>query len=122
MMLDAIERGGGTVRAEPAPLHVLRLGPLSLAALSGEVVVDYALAIKRKYGSNTWVAGYTDSVFGYVPSARVLREGGYEGGEAMLYFGRPGPFADTVEATVLNGIGTLMAATGGGAIAGKLSP
>ena len=122
MMLDAIARDGGTVRAEPAPLHVLRLGPLSLAALSGEVVVDYALAIKRKYGSATWVAGYTDSVFGYVPSARVLREGGYEGGEAMLYFGRPGPFADTVEATVLNGIDTLMAATGGAAIAGKLSP
>ena len=111
MMLDVIAREGRTVAAEPAPLHVLRLGSLSLAALSGEVVVDYALAIKRKYGSGTWVAGYTDSVFGYVPSVRVLREGGYEGGDAMLYFGRPGPFADTVEATVLNGVDALMAAT-----------
>ena len=54
--------------------------------------------------SGTWVAGYTDSVFGYLPSVRVLREGGYEGGDAMLYFGRPGPFADTVEATVMNGV------------------
>ena len=89
---------------------MLRLGPLALAALSGEVVVDYALAIKRKYGSRTWVAGYTDSVFGYVPSKRVLREGGYEGGDAMLYFGRPGPFAETVEATVLSGVDALMAA------------
>ena len=111
MMLDVIAREGRTVAAEPAPLHVLRLGSFALAALSGEVVVDYALAIKRKYGSGTWVAAYTDSVFGYVPSVRVLREGGYEGGDAMLYFGRPGPFADTVEATVLNGVDMLMAAT-----------
>ena len=112
MMLDVIARDGRTIAAERAPLHVLRLGSLSLVALSGEVVVDYALAIKRKYGSGTWVAGCTDSVFGYVPSARVLREGGYEGGEAMLYFGRPGPFADTGEATVLNGVDALMAAAG----------
>jgi hypothetical protein len=112
MMLDVIARDGRTPAAEPAPLHVLRLGPLSLVAISGEVVVDYALAIKRKYGGGTWVAGYTDSVFGYVPSARVLREGGYEGGDAMLYFGRPGPFADTVEGTVLAGVDALMTATG----------
>ena len=112
MMLDVIARDGRTVAAEPAPLHVLRLGPLSLVALSGEVVVDYALAIKKKYGEGTWVAGYTDSVFGYVPSVRVLHEGGYEGGDAMLYFGRPGPFADTVEATVLGGVDALMAAAG----------
>jgi hypothetical protein len=111
MMLDVIARDGRTAAAEPAPLHVLRLGSLSLVALGGEVVVDYALAIKQKHGPGTWVAGYTDSVFGYVPSVRVLREGGYEGGDAMLYFGRPGPFADTVEATVLNGVDALMAAT-----------
>ena len=112
MMLDVIARDGRTIAAEAAPLHVLRLGSLCMVALSGEVVVDYALAIKRKYGGGTWVAAYTDSVFGYVPSARVLREGGYEGGEAMMYFGRPGPFADTVETTVLNGVDALMAAAG----------
>jgi hypothetical protein len=112
MMLDVIARDGRTLAAEPAPQHVLRLGDLSLVALSGEVVVDYALAIKRKYGGGTWVAGYTDTVFGYVPSGRVLREGGYEGGDAMLYFGRPGPFVDTVEDTVMKGVDALMAATG----------
>jgi hypothetical protein len=112
MMLEVIARNGRTVASETAPLHVLRLGSLGMVALSGEVVVDYALAIKQRYGSGTWVAGYTDSVFGYVPSARVLREGGYEGGEAMLYFGRPGPFADTVEATVLKGVDALMLAAG----------
>jgi len=114
MMLDVIARDGSTVRAEAAPLHVVHLGSFSLVALSGEVVADYALAIKRKYGSGTWVAAYTDSVFGYVPSIRVLREGGYEGGDAMLYFGRPGPFAETVESAVLGGVDALMAAAGAG--------
>ncbi len=111
MMLDVIARDGHTVTSEPDPLHVLRLGPLCLIAMGGEVVVDYALALKKAYGAETWVAGYTDTVFGYVPSRRILREGGYEGGDAMLYYGRPGPFADTVEDTVLGGVDALVAAT-----------
>jgi neutral ceramidase len=113
LMLDEIAREGHTRTVELAPLHVLRIGSLAFVAISGEVVVDYALAIKKKYGKATWVAGYTDAVFGYLPSARVLREGGYEGGEAMLYYGRPGPFADTIEATILGGVDALMTITSG---------
>ena len=30
-----------------------------------------------------WVAGYSNDVMAYIPSLRVLREGGYEGGDAM---------------------------------------
>lgn len=112
MMLEVIARDGRTQATEPSPQHVLRLGHLLLVALSGEVVIDFALAIKRKYGRATWVAGYTDAVFGYVPSRRVLREGGYEGGDAMLYFGRPGPFAETVEDSVMTGVDALVARSG----------
>ena len=114
LMLQTITLEGHTRATEEAPLHVLRIGNLSFVAISGEVVADYALAVKRAHGESTWVAGCTDAVFGYLPSLRVLREGGYEGGEAMLYYGRPGPFADTVEMTVINGIEALMAATRGG--------
>jgi hypothetical protein len=92
----------------------MRLGGLALVAISGEVVVDYALAIKRQHGENTWVAGCTDVVFGYLPSRRILREGGYEGGGAMLYYVRPGPFDDTVEDRVLGRIDELMARTARG--------
>ena len=48
-----------------------------------------------------WVAGYSNDVFGYVPSLRVLREGGYEGGDAMIYYGRPAPFTDEVEELIV---------------------
>ena len=66
-------------------------GPdLMLVALGGEVVVDYALRLTREFhGRRVWVAGYSNDVFGYVPSVRVLREGGYDGGDAMIYHGRP---------------------------------
>lgn len=111
LMLDVIARDGRTRAAEPVPLHVLRVGQSAMIGIGGEVVADYALALKRKYGDATWVAGYVDAVFGYLPSLRVLREGGYEGGDAMLYFGRPSPFAESVETTVMAGIDGLMART-----------
>ena len=52
---------------------------LTLVALSGEVVVDYAYRIEEALGPRRlWVAAYAHEVFGYVTSARVQREGGYE--------------------------------------------
>jgi neutral ceramidase len=91
---------------------VWRVGSdLTLIALGGEVVVDYALRLAREYpGRNLWVAGYCNDVFGYVPSLRVLREGGYEGGDAMIYYGRPGPFTDAVEDLIVSEVRRLMTA------------
>lgn len=62
---------------------------LTLVALASEVVVDYSLRIKRELDGDSsvdatapavWVAGYSNGYFGYVPSARVADEGGYEAG------------------------------------------
>jgi hypothetical protein len=64
--------------------------------LGGEVVVDYSLRLKREVTPETvWVAAYANDVMGYIPSTRVLREGGYEGGGSMVYYGQPSPWADT---------------------------
>jgi hypothetical protein len=57
------------------------------------------------------VAGYSNDVFGYVPSLRVLREGGYEGGDAMIYYAKPGPFNEAVEELIVGKVHQLM---GGG--------
>jgi len=44
------------------------------------VVVDYSLRLKRELaGPAVWVAGYSNEVMAYIPSLRVLREGGYGG-------------------------------------------
>lgn len=74
----------------------------TLVALGGEVVVDYALRLAREYSARRmWVAGYGNDVFAYVPSLRVLREGGYEGADAMIYYARPGPFTEQVEELII---------------------
>jgi hypothetical protein len=66
--------------------------------LGGEVVVDYALRLKQELGAGTtWVAGYSNDVMAYIPSRRVLLEGGYEGATSMLYYGLPTSWAPQSE-------------------------
>jgi neutral ceramidase len=103
MMKAAIARSGRLPAAQRDPVQVWQFGSgLTLVALGGEVVTDYALRLAREYPDRRmWVAGYSNDVFGYVPSVRVLREGGYEGGDAMIYYGRPGPFTEAVERLIV---------------------
>ena len=97
----------------PCPVQVVRLGrEVLLIAIGGELVVDYSRRLKTDHaGPVTWVAGYSNDVFGYLPSRRVLDEGGYEGGGAMVYTPLPGPFDATVEDRVLSAVGRLVEKT-----------
>ena len=95
------------------PIQVAQFGnDLTLVGLCGEAVVDYSLRCKKelsdKSGNAVWVAGYCNDVFGYLPSERVLREGGYEAGGAMRYTTFPGPFDESVESRIVAGIHELM--------------
>ena len=110
LMLEALDRDGRLQSVQPEPVQVWRFGrDLTLIALGGEVVVDYALRLKRDHPSERlWVAAYSNDVFGYVPSRRVLEEGGYEGGGAMVYYGKPGPFAPDVEELIHGKVRELM--------------
>ena len=109
-LLDEIA-SSGAVQTEYStfPLQVAQFGnDLTLVAICGEVVVDYSLRLKselsRDSSSTIWVAGYSNYVFGYLPSERVLQEGGYEGGGAMQYTTFPGPFESSVESRVVEKI------------------
>jgi neutral ceramidase len=97
-LLKIIEMRGSLEATYPYPIQAWRLGGLTWIFLGGEVVVDYALRLKRNLGSaQTWVSAYCNDVMAYIPSKRVLKEGGYEGGGAMLYYGLPSPWSDDVE-------------------------
>lgn len=84
---------------EGYPVQTWTLGSeLRWIFLGGEVVVDYALRFKREYGpERTWVAGYTNDVMAYVPSERVLAEGGYEGDTSMTYYDLPSRWKPGIE-------------------------
>ncbi len=95
----------GEVRATyPYPVQVLQFGgELTMITLGGEVVIDYALRLKQELGGKqpVWVAGYSNDVMAYIPSERVLAEGGYEGGGAMRYTNLPGPWQAGVEQRII---------------------
>ena len=113
-MLDILERDGKLAVTYPYPVQAWQFGgSLTLVPLAGEVVVDYSLRLRGKYGWNDmWVAGYSNDVFAYIPSLRVLREGGYEGGGAMIGYGQPGPFGDSVEEDIMRKIDEVLRKVG----------
>jgi hypothetical protein len=96
------------------PVQAVRVDPgFTLLALGGEVVVDYALwAYKTWPQERLIVAGYSNDVPCYIPSARVLREGGYEAVDSMIYYGQPGPFTEEVEARIQDAVRQVMKRAG----------
>jgi neutral ceramidase len=104
LLLERLRRNGELSPTYPFPIQTWRLGKgPTLIALGGEVVVDYALRLKAELGlEKTWVMAYANDVMAYIPSRRVLDEGGYEGVGAMLYYGQPGAWKQSVEALVVS--------------------
>jgi hypothetical protein len=92
-MIATLDKGENLPTQYACPVAVWQFGSdLTLVGLSGEVVVDYVGLLETALGPNQlWLAAYCNDVFGYVPSARVLREGGYE--TRGLYTGGIGLFS-----------------------------
>jgi hypothetical protein len=91
-------------------VQVVRFGDgLTFVGLAGESVVDYALRLKRELaGPPIWVAGYCNDVMTYIPSRRVLEEGGYEGVDAIKFTSLPGPWAPTIEERIIGEVHRLV--------------
>lgn len=101
------------IRNVAYPVQAVRFGPdLLWIFLGGEVVVDYCVRVKREYpDENVFVAGYSNNVMGYIPSLRILKEGGYEADSSMIYYGLPGPYTEDVEERIFDAIHTVVKAT-----------
>jgi hypothetical protein len=104
-MIEAIDQGKPIRNDYPQyAVQAIALGDrLTVVALSGEVVVDYAIRLQKELGGEgrtLWVAAYANDVVGYIPSVRVLKEGGYEGGESFYGSNWPTPWAVDVESIV----------------------
>jgi neutral ceramidase len=111
-MLARLERGEKPPTHYSAPTTVWQFGRgLTLVGLSGEVVVDYVADLEKALGPNQlWIAAYCNDVFGYVPSARVLAEGGYE--TRGLYSGGAGFFDAKAENVLVQHVRDLAARAG----------
>ena len=79
----SIENDTPQTSTYPYPVQIWRMGEQNLVMLGGEVVVDYSIMLKKIFGQDLFVMAYANAVMGYIPSTRVLREGGYEGTKAL---------------------------------------
>jgi Neutral/alkaline non-lysosomal ceramidase, N-terminal len=106
MLLEEIDTGKPLSPTYAYPVQLWRLGnDLDWFFLGGEVVVDFAIRTKsEQHGTKTWLAGYSNDVMAYIPSRRVLTEGGYEGGGAMVYYGQPTIWSEQVENQIMEEI------------------
>jgi neutral ceramidase len=79
-MIKMLEQGKTLPTHYPAPVAAWGFGDdLVLVGLPSEVVADYALNLYAdRPDTPLWVASYTNDLFGYVPSAQIVREGGHE--------------------------------------------
>lgn len=93
------------------PLHLQRLDiadGLSLLAMDGEVVVSYGLHIRERSGNRVLPMGYANGMTGYIPTAKIVAEGGYEGGESRVWFLLPAPFSPDIESAVISALDDLL--------------
>ncbi|MGG1554369.1 neutral/alkaline non-lysosomal ceramidase N-terminal domain-containing protein [Paenibacillus ferrarius] len=93
----------------PLEIMLLQLADgTALLGMNAEVVVAYGLWIKFITGGTVLPMGYTNGMFGYIPTARQLEEGGYETHESTLYFGMPASFDPAVEQVMKEGLRELL--------------
>jgi hypothetical protein len=109
-MLKQLDREGRLPDHVPYPVTVWAFGnQLAMIFLSGEVVVDYAVRLKQELDwTRIWINGWSNGVPCYIPSRRVLLEGGYEADFSMIYYDWPSRFDPRVEDVIVEGVRKLV--------------
>jgi len=111
-MLSKTERGAAIPRSYPYPVQVWRMGDQNLVSLGGELVAEYAINVKKILGRETFVMGYSNDVMAYIPSEKILKEGGYEGKTSQMVYGLPAPWKPGIEGKIVDAIYELAKNTG----------
>lgn len=113
-LLEVYRREGRLPATYPVPIQAWKFGDqLTMVFLGGEVVVDYALRLKRELeDSELWVTAYANDVLGYIASERMRSERGYEYDRSGVYYGLPGPWAAGTEDFLIGRVKTLVRGSG----------
>jgi hypothetical protein len=103
LALERVLRGDSIAAELDYPIQVWDFGgKLTMLNMGGEVMVDYSIRLKRELGKELWINSYSNDVSCYVPSRRILKEGGYEAEASMYWYNNPVPFANEVEDIIVN--------------------
>jgi neutral ceramidase len=109
--LKRLDAGQPLPQSVTLPVSAVRVGDdLTFVLMAGEVVVDYSRRLKRLLADDhPWTIGYAYEVPCYIPTARLIKEGGYETESSLVYYGYYGPFRTTLEDLLVKQISSLVA-------------
>jgi neutral ceramidase len=111
-LIERLDRGESLPKAVPYVVQTWCFGDdMAMVFLAGEVVVDYALRLRWEIDAERlWVVAYSNDVPCYIPSRRVLSEGGYEADFSMIYYGYPSRLAPATEDLIIQTVHSLLPA------------
>ncbi len=98
VLLAQLEKGMSLMTSYPYPVQFWKIGKQNIAILASEVVVDYSIRLKQIFGEDLFVMAYANEGMGYIPSTRVLSEGGYEGSRSPVF---TTPWATDIETKII---------------------
>lgn len=103
-MLQKTKDGEPLPKSYSYPLQVWQLGNQNIIGLGGEVVIEYAINLKKILGSESFVFGYNNDVSGYIASSSILNEGGYEADSSHIVYGLPARWDPKIENLILDNV------------------
>ncbi len=111
LYLKLLDAGQPCPRSLKLPVAAVRIGDdVTFVLMGGEVVVDYSKRLKRLLAQDhPWMIGYAYEIPCYIPSVRILKEGGYEADSSLVYYGLYGPFRTSIEDLLVNRATALVA-------------
>lgn len=110
LALDRIARGEQLPKGLPYTIQTWKFGDdLDIVFLAGEVVVEYALRLKKELGNkNLWVVAYANDVPCYIASERMLKTNVYETEASMYYYNKPSRFEERIEDLIIRTVHSLV--------------
>jgi putative membrane-bound dehydrogenase-like protein len=102
--LARLDRGESLPTSLRYPIQTFTLGEsLHMAFLAGEVCVDYSHRLKKELRRDRlWLNGYSNDFGAYIPSERLVKEGGYGGGAETPYFALPATLKAGLEQQIID--------------------
>lgn len=113
LALERVIRGESLPTELNYPIQVWNFdNQMLMLNMGGELVVDYSIRLKHELGANRlWINGYTNDVSCYIPSRRILKEGGYEPEVSMYWYNMPSPLSEKVEDLIVKTVHELVPAS-----------
>ncbi len=109
ILLNQLKSGRSIITSYDYPVQFWRIGQQNMVIMGGEVVVDYSIRLKEIFGEELFVMAYANEGMGYIPSARIITEGGYEGSGSPVF---TTPWASDIEVSIIHEIIRLARQTG----------